>query len=235
MGHIIEEVARERGHNIVCTIDVGEEGKFASTEFASADVAIEFSIPTAAVGNIAASLAAGIPVVCGTTGWHDRLDEVKSLVAQHGKAAMYATNFSVGVNLFWAVNRYTTRLMSRFAQYRPQVTETHHIHKLDHPSGTAITTAEQMIAADGRLTRWEESEIPLAEDVLNVRYRREGEVPGIHTVSWRSAEDTIELTHTAHSRRGFALGAVLSAEWLAGRPAALYAISDMFNEIIPEQ
>ena len=219
MGHIIEEVARERGHNIVCTIDVGEEGKFASTEFASADVAIEFSIPTAAVGNIAASLA------CGTTGWHDRLDEVKSLVAQHGKAAMYATNFSVGVNLFWAVNRYTTRLMSRFAQYRPQVTETHHIHKLDHPSGTAITTAEQMIAADGRL----------AEDVLNVRYRRDGEVPGIHTVSWRSAEDTIELTHTAHSRRGFALGAVLSAEWLAGRPAALYAISDMFNEIIPEQ
>lgn len=232
MGHIIHEIAVARGHEIVCTIDAGEEQKFDSQEFASADAAIEFSIPTAAVANIKRCVAAEKPMVVGTTGWLDLLPEIANLCLAEGGKVIYGTNFSIGVNLFWAINKYMTKVMSGFPQYRPQLTETHHIHKLDHPSGTAVTTAEMMVEADPRLSRWEESEIPVADDVLNVRYRRDGEVPGIHTVEWISDTDTLTLSHSAASRRGFALGAVMAAEWIVGRPAALYSIHDMMADIL---
>lgn len=232
MGHMIEDTALRRGHEIVCTIDVGEESKFDSEAFRSADAAIEFSIPSAAVVNLRRCVGAGVPVVCGTTGWLDVLPEVANMCLAEKGRIIYGTNFSIGVNLFWAVNEYMTRIMEQFSQYRPQLTETHHIHKLDHPSGTAITTAEQIVKCDSALTRWEESETPVADDVLNVRYRRDGEVPGIHTVDWISPTDTITLSHSAHSRAGFALGAVMAAEWLVGRVPGLYSIHDMMAEIL---
>lgn len=232
MGRMIEEVARARGHEIVCSIDQGEASKFDSPSFASADAAIEFSVPTAAVDNIKRSFAAGVPVVCGTTGWLSLLPEVENMCLAENGALIYASNFSIGVNLFLTVNNYLTQLMSEFPDYRPQVTETHHIHKLDHPSGTAISIAEQMVMSSPALKGWKESEIPVSADTLNVRYRRDGEVPGIHEVQWISDTDTISLKHEAHSRRGFAIGAVMAAEWIAGREPGLYSINDMLDGIL---
>lgn len=232
MGHIIQQTALERGHEIVSIIDMGDEAKFESDEFRTADVAIEFSVPKAAVGNLRRCVGAGVPVVCGTTGWMDVLPEVAQMCLAENGRIIYGSNFSIGVNIFWAVNSYLTKVMARFPQYRPQLTETHHIHKLDHPSGTAITTAEQIVKNHPQLGEWRESEIPLEGDVLNVRYRRDGEVPGIHTVEWISPTDTITLSHTAHSREGFALGAVMAAEWLVKQKPALYSIHDMMADIL---
>lgn len=230
MGHIIEEEARRRGHEIVCIIDLNEESKFSSAEFASADAAIEFTVPGAAVGNIKACVGAGVPVVCGTTGWLGQLPEVSAMCLAEGGRLIHATNFSIGVNIFQAVNRYLSGIMSTFGQYVPELEETHHIHKLDHPSGTAITTAEQTVASCSRLSGWEESDTPAA-GVLPVKCHREGEVPGIHTIKWESADDCITLSHSAKSRRGFALGAVMAAEWIAARPVGVYSVSDMLAEI----
>lgn len=232
MGHIIEDVARSRGHEIVCIIDAGEEKKYESAEFKDADVAIEFSVPTAAVTNMRAAFGAGVPVVCGTTGWMADLPEVQTwCMAQHCRL-VYGSNFSIGVHLFWAANRYLATLMDKFPQYRAELTETHHIHKLDHPSGTAITTAEQTVASARRLTRWQESEVPVDAAVLNVRYRRQDEVPGIHTVDWISDDDTLSLTHSARSRRGFAVGAVMAAEWIVSQQPGVYDVSEMMADII---
>lgn len=230
MGHIIEETARRRGHEIVCIIDVNDRDKFSSPEFASADAAIEFSVPTAAVGNIRDAIEAGAPVVCGTTGWLDVLPEVRDEVMAAGGRLIYGSNFSVGVNIFWAVNRYMASLMKNFPAYTPSLDETHHIHKLDHPSGTAITTAEEIIAADPNVKEWKETEAP-ADGVLGVTCHRRGEVPGIHSVRWDSPADSITLTHDAKSREGFALGAVMAAEWIAERPAGVYSVRDMFADI----
>lgn len=232
MGHIIEEVARKRGHEIVCTIDQGEEVKFDSEAFRDADVAIEFSVPTAAVGNIRNAFGAGVPVVCGTTGWIADLPEVENWALAGKNRLVYGSNFSIGVHLFWQVNRYMTSLMDKFGEYRPELTETHHIHKLDHPSGTAITTAEQTVGASSRLTKWEESETPVGHDVLNVRYRRQDEVPGIHTMEWLGPDDKLTLTHSAHSRRGFAAGAVMAAEWIVNREPGVYNVNDMMADMM---
>lgn len=220
MGHRVEEIARRRGHEICCTIDAGEETKFASHEFREADAAIEFSRPETAVGNILAAFAANVPIVCGTTGWYDSLPELEAICRRGEGTLLYSSNFSIGVTVFRAVNRYLAGIMARFSQYDPKMEETHHIHKLDHPSGTAITLAEELSAANGRIVGWEEvmtyGEQPHKEK-LGIFCRREGEIPGIHTICWDSDVDSITLTHSAKSRDGFALGAVLGAEWLKGK------------------
>lgn len=241
MGRMIEEIARKRGHEIVCVVDINEEEKFASRAFASADVAIEFTIPAAAPANILASFAAGVPVVCGTTGWLAELPAMKALCREGKGALLQSTNFSIGVNIFRALSRKLTAVMNRFPQYSPELTEVHHVHKLDHPSGTAITLAEELIAASDTLNAWAEpcgGEKPadgevcaerVAAGTLPVWHERRGEVPGIHTVTWRSDVDEISITHSAYSRRGFAEGAVVAAEWLAGKPAGFYTINDVFD------
>ena len=218
MGHIIEKVAKERGHHIVCIIDADNTDDFSSHAFKGADVAIEFTTPGTAVDNILACFAAKVPVVCGTTGWTDALPELQDMCAKGAGTLLYASNFSIGVNIFMALNRYLAGIMNDFNQYSASMVETHHIHKLDHPSGTAITLAEDLIARVKRLSGWKEPEpdTKMPANFLPVDHIRQGEVPGIHTVTWESEADTISITHSAKSREGFALGAVMAAEWLKG-------------------
>ena len=223
MGRMIEAVALERGDTVTCRIDRDNQEDFDSEDFLGSDVAIEFSTPATAV-------AARVPVVCGTTGWTARLDEMKRKCEETGGALMWASNYSVGVNIFMALNRYLARIMSSFPQYAPSIVETHHIHKLDHPSGTAITLAEQIEAADPAVKGWKEPDGSAEPGILEISHRREGEVPGIHTITWDSDVDTISMTHSAKSRAGFALGAVMAAEWLAGRKG-WHTPAEMFNDI----
>lgn len=199
MGHMIEQIALLRGHEIVCTIDVGDEAKFDSDAFRSADVAIEFTTPQTAEANVRKAWAAGIPVVCGTTGWN-----AEALMAEPNTPGLiWKSNFSVGVNIFFDLNKWLAEQLRDYPQYRPHIYEEHHIHKLDKPSGTAKTLAEGLrVTGDGL---WEN--VPI-ESV------REGEIPGNHSVIWDSPEDTIVITHMAKGREGFALGAVLAAEAL---------------------
>lgn len=225
MGHMIEGIAKARGHEISVTIDADNEIDIDSKAFRKSDVAIEFSTPTTAVNNILKCFSAGIPVVCGTTGWLDSLPAVKS-VCESGKGALfYSSNYSIGVNIFEAVSRYLAKIMNGYSQYVPSMEEVHHIHKLDHPSGTAITIAEELIAASDKVNTWKEplegiegEGAPAREEgTLYISHRREGEVPGIHTVTWDSPQDTITISHSAKSREGFALGAVIAAEWLTDK------------------
>lgn len=229
MGRAIERIAVGRGHEICARIDIDDTHLFESKAFKEADVAIEFTQPTMAVENILRSFAAGVPVVSGTTGWQDSLAEVKAMCEEGRGTLFYSSNFSIGVYLFREANRYLARLMEGFPAYRPLLTEVHHIHKLDHPSGTAVTVAEEIVKANGRLTRWAETEgEDPGEGVLPIAYERRGEVPGIHSVSWESDVDTITLTHSAKSREGFALGAVVAAEWLQGRKG-FFGMEDMMS------
>ena len=205
MGHAIEEAALSRGHEIVCRIDKDNQEDFDSVSFKSADVAIEFTAPSVAVDNYRRAFAAGVPVVSGTTGWLEHLPEIRE-ACEKGQTFFYASNFSLGVNIFFAVNKYLAGIMNHFPQYSVEIEEIHHIHKLDHPSGTAIT---------------------LAEDI-NITARREGEIPGTHTVAYDSAVDTIRITHEAKNRKGFALGAVVAAEFTVGKKGFL-TMQDLFS------
>lgn len=225
MGRAIEEVAVARGHEIVCRIDAGDEALFASPAFASAQVAIEFTTPATAVDNYKRAFAVGVPVVSGTTGWLDRMPEIKN-ACQEGATFFYASNFSLGVNIFFALNRWLASIMNRFDDYQVSLEEIHHIHKLDHPSGTAITLAEDAIEQLDRLSRWSESDT--ATDVLPITALREGEVPGTHIVRYDSPVDTLTIEHRAKSRRGFALGAVIAAEFTQGRKGFL-----TMNDMLP--
>lgn len=221
MGHAIERIALGRGHQVVCTIDAGEENKFDSREFLDADVAIEFSIPSVAVDNYRRVLERGIKLVSGTTGWTAALPEVEKILERTEGTLFWSSNFSIGVNLFIKINAYAASLMSRFGQYLPTMKEIHHIHKLDHPSGTAITLAETIIANHSSVTGWSESadSDTVADGIIPISHERTGEVPGTHIVSWTSPVDVINLEHRAFSRDGFALGAVVAAEWLNENPA----------------
>ncbi|MDE6234883.1 MAG: 4-hydroxy-tetrahydrodipicolinate reductase [Muribaculaceae bacterium] len=230
MGHIIEEIALNRGHEIVKIIDEHNIHELASEEFRSADVAIEFTRPDSAVDNILKCFAAGVPVVCGTTGWTDSLPELKDMCSRGDGTLLWSSNFSVGMNIFMALNRYLTRIMARFPEYKPSMEETHHIHKLDHPSGTAITLAEDLISLYPPMQRWEEPAegTPVEADALAITAKREGEVPGIHSITWNSEADEITITHSAHSRAGFALGAVIAAEWLPGHKG-FFSMKDVLD------
>ena len=226
MGKMIEEIALSRGHEIVSVIDINNQQDFESDAFASADVAIEFTSPTAAYGNYLKAWAKGVKVVSGSTGWmKEHGDDVKNTCA-NGKTLFWASNFSIGVAIFSAVNRYLAHIMNQFPQYDVELEETHHVHKLDHPSGTAITLGEEIVNAIDRKQNWAEDTTD--PNLLRIDHIRRGEVPGIHTIRYDSLEDCITITHDAHSRRGFALGAVLAAEY-TNEHNGLLTISDMFK------
>ena len=227
MGRMIEEIARSRGHEIVSIIDIDNQEEFDSDAFASADVAIEFTAPQAAYGNFLKCWKKGVKVVSGSTGWmKEHGDDVRSQCQEGGKTLFWASNFSIGVAIFGAVNRYLAKIMNQFPQYDVELEETHHVHKLDHPSGTAITLGEDIVAALDRKENWaEETTDP---HLLRIDHIRRGEVPGIHTIRYDSDADMITITHDAHSRRGFALGAVLAAEYTNDHQGLL-TINDMFK------
>ena len=227
MGKTIEQIALSRGHEIVSIIDINNPEDFQSDAFKSADVAIEFTTPATAFNNYMKSFEAGVPLVSGTTGWLDRLDEVKQICEKEGKTFFYASNFSVGVNIFFALNKYLAKIMNNFPSYDVRMTEVHHIHKLDAPSGTAITLAEGVIENLDRKDRWtlETAEKPTD---LPIHAIREGEVPGIHEIIYESEADTISIKHDAKSRAGFALGAVIAAEFTAGKKGFL-GMNDLFH------
>lgn len=243
MGHIIEEIALSRGHEIVSIIDIDNPEDFQSPAFASADVAIEFTTPTAAFGNYQKAWAAGVKVVSGSTGWRaDHEAEVRRACTEDGHTLFWASNFSLGVAIFSEVNKFLAHLMNRFPQYDVSMEEVHHIHKLDAPSGTAITLAEQVCERLDRKATWgkglvtrpdgsTEGSRELPADVLRIDAVRRGEVPGIHSLTYDSPADLIQITHSAHSRQGFALGAVLAAEFTA-RHSGLLTIDDLMQELV---
>ena len=233
MGKMIEEIALSRGHEIVSIIDINNLGDFDSDAFRSADVAIEFTNPTAAYGNYLKAWEQGVKVVSGSTGWmKEHGDDVRkacssvSTNGMSGKTLFWASNFSIGVAIFSAVNRYLAKIMNQFPQYDVELEETHHVHKLDHPSGTAITLGEEIVEAIDRKEAWAEDTTD--PKLLRIDHIRRGEVPGIHTIRYDSDADCITITHDAHSRRGFALGAVVAAEY-TNEHEGLLTISDMFK------
>jgi len=210
MGQTIERIALERGHEIVLKKD-----EFNTFEgLSNADVAIDFSIPAVAVENISSCFYANVPVISGTTGWLDRFDEMVALCEEKGGAFISSSNFSLGVNLFFGLNEYLAKMMSKFDSYKVEMEEIHHTQKLDAPSGTAISLAKGVIE-NSNYTNWTLEDAK--ENDIHIEALRIGDVPGTHTVTYNSVVDTIEIKHTAHNRDGFALGAVIGAEWIVGK------------------
>lgn len=244
MGKMIEQVALSRGHEIVSIIDVNNRADFDSEAFASADVAIEFTTPQSAYDNICRAFEKNVKVVSGSTGWQkEHGEEVKRMCSscrqadpaggkdgEGGHTLFWASNFSVGVAIFSAVNRYLAKLMNGFGDYDVHLEETHHVHKIDAPSGTAITLAEGIIGEIDRKDDWVKGQEnqPYAPNMLRIDSLRRGEVPGIHTVRYDSEADCITISHDAHSRKGFAIGAVLAAEYTYSH-SGLLTIDDMFG------
>jgi 4-hydroxy-tetrahydrodipicolinate reductase len=224
MGMEIEKIALERGHEIVLKITSKNHREVDNASLAEADVVIEFSTPSAVTENIKKCLDAGVGVVVGTTGWHNELEQVRTLCREKNGTVFYASNFSLGVNLFFKLNQWLAGLMNRYPQYDVSMEEVHHIHKLDKPSGTAISLANQVIEGVERKKSW--SLVEGDEEVLHIKDVREGEVPGTHIVKYTSDIDDIEIMHKAHNRKGFALGAVVAAEFIAGKKG-VYTMSDI--------
>ncbi|HJB85625.1 MAG TPA: 4-hydroxy-tetrahydrodipicolinate reductase [Candidatus Alistipes merdigallinarum] len=227
MGKEIENILTGRGHTIPLIIDIDNASDLDAAHLAGIDVAIEFTTPQTAFGNIMTCLEAGIPVVCGTTGWLDRFEEVKEACRLRNGAFFYASNYSVGVNVFFEVNRRLAELMERFPEYDVTVEETHHTQKKDAPSGTAITIAEGILENLSRKQKWVCGVTTVPEE-LEVTAVRRSIVPGTHTVTYESAADQITFTHRANGRRGFAMGAVLAAEFLCGKQG-VYTMKDLLG------
>ena len=232
MGKAIEEVALSRGHVIALKVDAQNAG----TAPTGCDVAIEFSKPDQAMANMELCLKAGVPVVVGTTGWYDHLNDVKAMVQANSGALLWASNFSIGVNLFFRVNKRLAQLMDKQSGYHVHIDEIHHVHKLDAPSGTAITLARDIDLNSQRYSGWgltpgpspkergvEPARVPIISE-------RTGEVPGKHSITWTSPEDRIIITHEAFSRKGFATGAVIAAEWLRGRKG-FFTMDDLLDDL----
>lgn len=229
MGKMIESIAIERGHEIVLKVDENNCTKVTTDQLRQADVAIEFSMPAIAVNNYTWCFEAGVPVVSGTTGWLEKWEKVVALCQQKKGGFFYASNFSIGVNLFFQLNQYLAKLMNGFDHYKVFIEETHHIHKLDAPSGTAITLAEGILEHHEGYNSWQLSpEKEELDHVLPIMAKREGEVPGIHSVLYKSKVDEIEIRHAAFSREGFAFGAVLAAEFLQGK-TGVFGMKDMLQ------
>ena len=240
MGKTIEKIAMERGHEIVSIIDIDNRDDFNGEAFRSADVAIEFTAPSVAFDNCKRAMEAGVKVVSGSTGWYQQHEaEMRQMCELDGKTLFWSSNFSLGVAVFSAVNRYLAKIMNRFANYSVQMEETHHIHKLDAPSGTAITLAEGILAELDRKSSWAMGDLtnpdgsiteaaPVQENELKINAIRRDEVPGIHTISYESVADSITITHDAKNRSGFALGAVLAAEFVKDNSGFL-GMKDLFK------
>ncbi|MBX9782520.1 MAG: 4-hydroxy-tetrahydrodipicolinate reductase [Chitinophagaceae bacterium] len=216
MGKAIHEIAKERGHEAVLIIDLDNVHELTAENIKKADVAIEFTSPHTAFNNVRFCLQQGVPVVCGSTGWLQKLDEVKKIAAAHHTGLIVASNFSVGVNIFFEINKRLAQLMNQHKEYNIHLTEIHHTQKKDAPSGTAISLAEQILEQVGRKTKWV-NDVALNANELSIISERIDPAPGTHTVKYSSTVDDIEITHTAHNRTGFALGAVLAAEFLKGK------------------
>lgn len=225
MGHAIEEIATRKGHQVVLAISSKNRQDFTSDNLRSADVAIEFTTPESALDNILFCLKNGTPVVSGSTGWLHHLQEVEDLCRQTSGSFLYASNFSIGVNIFFELNRRLAQLMSSRNDYDVDITETHHVHKKDAPSGTAITLAEGIIGA-GKKKGY--SLTAQDTDHLLIKSIREDEVPGTHLVNYFSSDDQIEIVHTAHNRRGFASGAVAAAEYIKDRKG-IFTMKDVLG------
>jgi 4-hydroxy-tetrahydrodipicolinate reductase len=217
MGKVIERIALKRGHTIAGRIDIDNQDELLT---ADADVAIEFSHPDAAFDNVEKCIQLGIPTVCGTTGWLSRKSEIEQLCAEKEGTFFYASNYSPGVNIFFKVNEYLAKMMNAFGTYDVRMNEIHHTQKKDAPSGTAITLAERILSQLKRKKKWVDTDNDKSDEIVIKSFRID-DVPGTHVVSYESPIDNIELKHTAHSREGFALGAVMVAEWLPGKKGIL--------------
>jgi 4-hydroxy-tetrahydrodipicolinate reductase len=228
MGKEIEKIALSRKHEIVLKIDIDNQQDLNTTNLNKADVAIDFSVPTSAYDNIMKCFEAGTPVVSGTTGWMNKFTEVTDYCRENQKTFFYAPNYSIGVNIFFEINRLLAGMMDRFAEYDVNMEETHHIHKLDAPSGTAISLAEGILENIRRKTKWESGRTD-KENLLGIESVREGEVPGVHKVRYESEVDSIEMVHTSKSRKGLAQGAVLAAEFIAGK-TGIFTMKDLMSE-----
>ena len=227
MGHEVEQVALERGHQVIVTIDNDTEWSERLGLLESADVAIEFSHPSVALSNIHRILESGIPLVCGTTGWYAALESITNLCNEKKGTFFYASNYSIGVNMFMAINKKLAQLMCNHPGYDVVMEETHHVYKADAPSGTAITLADDILANNPSKTNWT-IQLPAQKQELYIKPIRHRNTPGIHTVCWESPIDVIEITHTAKGRRGFAIGAVTAAEWIRDKKG-IYTMKDLLN------
>lgn len=221
MGKMIEQIAQERGHTIVAKIDVGT----ADVDYVAMDVAIDFSTPDAAFENITNCFKNGVPIISGTTGWLSQYEEAVKICGENGGAFIYASNFSLGVNIFFELNAHLAKMMSKLEQYKVSMEEIHHAQKLDAPSGTAITLAEGIIK-NSTYEYWKLDEA--GDKTISITSIREGMVPGTHSICYASDVDSIEIKHTAHNRQGFALGAVVAAEWILGK-TGVFSMKDVLN------
>lgn len=226
MGKVIEKIALDRGHEIVLKISSRNPGDFNREHSRAADVAIEFSHPGAALENVRKCLEFGLPVVCGTTGWLEQRETVEDYCREQQGRFLYASNFSIGVNIFFELNERLARLMNKYPEYEVDVEEIHHTQKLDRPSGTALTLTEQIVDNLDRKTGWT-MDPSQRQDLIPLRAIREDEVPGTHQVRYRSETDSIDIIHTAHNRNGFASGAVLAAEFLFRAGPGSYSMRDV--------
>ena len=227
MGHEIEKAAKRRGHEIIMHIDKGDQDKLTPEYLQKGDVAIEFSLPGAAYENIITCFNSDLPVVSGTTGWLEKYSEVRRYCLEHNQTFFYASNFSIGVNLFFQLNKYFAQIMDKYSNYNVSIEETHHKHKLDAPSGTAVTLAEYIMQEMNRKQKWTKKE-NAEENEISVQSIREDEVPGIHEVSYESEFDQIDVKHSAKSREGFSLGAVMAAEFIADKKG-IYSMDDLLK------
>lgn len=226
MGKTIEQIATERGHNIVLKISSANLADLTAENLQKADAVIEMTQPEAAKNNVLLCLQAGVPVTSGTTGWNDDIPQAEQAAKDNNTAFLYASNYSVGVNIFFEVNKLLAKLMAQQPSYDVHMKEIHHTQKKDSPSGTALTLAKQVMEQVTRKKQWSEEE--RGEDILHITALREEGVPGTHTVTYTSAIDDIEITHTAHNRNGFALGAVLAAEFIAGKQG-VFSMKDVLG------
>jgi 4-hydroxy-tetrahydrodipicolinate reductase len=227
MGKEIEKIARERHHELALIIDINNQHEFIVNNIKMADVAIDFSTPDSAYGNILKCFEAGIPVVCGTTGWLNKLDKITELCKSQNQTLFYASNFSLGANVLFALNKYLARIMDNFPAYNVEIKEIHHIHKIDAPSGTAISLANDLIAHVKRKEKWELDQAS-ADHVVQISAVRKDEVPGTHVITWDSLVDRIEIMHEAKSRKGLALGAVLAAEFIRDKKG-IFSMGDLLK------
>lgn len=227
MGREIESMALELGHSISCIIDVADIGLMQSDAFTQSDVVIEFTSPLSAPDNIKRCIDMGIAVVTGSTGWYNRLSEITSYCEQHKGCMFYASNFSIGMNVFFEINRNLARFLSNHNNYNARLEETHHLQKLDKPSGTAISLANDIVSQNKQYVKWS---LNMADDIstLPVFSFREGDVTGQHSIVWDSMVDTISISHEAKNRKGFAMGAIMAAEFCIGKQG-VFQMSDLLN------